>query len=105
MLILMSNKFYIGDRIVANIKSQKKRIVTSEVARVANKSKKSRIATEIRKFREQITAKEFDQAETTLREIVSLIDRARLDNVYHANTASRKKANLARELHNAKNAA
>ena len=90
---------------MANIKSQKKRIVTSEAARLANKSKKSRIATEIRKFREQITAKEFDKAEATLREIVSLIDRARLDNVYHANTASRKKANLARELHNARTAA
>ncbi len=90
---------------MANIKSQKKRIVTSEVARVANKSKKSRIATEIRKFREQIAEKNFDQAEITLREIVSLIDRARLDNVYHANTASRKKAGLARELHNAKNTA
>lgn len=89
---------------MANIKSQKKRIVTSEAARLANKSKKSRIATEIRKFREQITAKEFDQAEASLREIVSLIDRARLDNVYHANTASRKKASLARELHNARTA-
>lgn len=89
---------------MANIKSQKKRIVTSEAARLANKSKKSRIATEIRKFREQITAKEFDKADATLRTIFSLIDRARLDNVYHANTASRKKANLARELHNAKTA-
>ncbi len=90
---------------MANIKSQKKRIVTSEVARVANKSKKSRIATEIRKFREQIAEKNFEQAEATLREIVSLIDRARLDNVYHANTASRKKAGLAKELHTAKTTA
>ena len=90
---------------MANIKSQKKRIITSEAARIANKSKKSRIATEIRKFREQIKVNEFDKAEQTLRSAVSLIDRARLDNVYHDNTASRKKANLARELHNAKNAA
>ena len=89
---------------MANIKSQKKRIVTSEAARVANKSKKSRIATEIRKFREQIKANEFDKADETLKVVVSLIDRARLDNVYHANTASRKKAGLARELFVAKNA-
>lgn len=89
---------------MANIKSQKKRIVTSEAARLANKSKKSRIGTEIRKFREQISAKEFDKADESLKAIFSLIDRARLDNVYHANTASRKKANLARELHNAKTA-
>ncbi len=89
---------------MANIKSQKKRIITSEAARVANKSKKSHIATEIRKFREQIANKDFAAAEMSLRTCVSLIDRARLDNVYQANTASRKKANLARELHAAKTA-
>ncbi len=90
---------------MANIKSQKKRIITSEAARVANKSKKSRIATEIRKFREAIKANELSQAEEILKNVFSLIDRARLDNVYHINTASRKKANLARELNNAKNSA
>ncbi len=89
---------------MANIKSQKKRIITNEQARIANKSKKSRIATEIRKFRESIAAKDFDKAEAILKDVVSLIDRARLDNVYQANTANRKKANLARELYNAKNA-
>ena len=86
---------------MANIKSQKKRIITSENARIANKSKKSRIATEIKKFREQIEAKDFDTANQTLRLIVSLIDRARLDGVYQTNTASRKKANLARQLYKA----
>ena len=86
---------------MANIKSQKKRIVTSENARIANKSKKSRIATEIKKFHEQISAKEFDKAAETLKLTVSLIDRARLDGVYQANTASRKKASLARDLHKA----
>ena len=90
---------------MANIKSQKKRIITSEAARVANKSKKSRIATEVRKFREAIKANDLVKAEELLKNVVSLIDRARLDNVYHINTASRKKANLARELNNAKNLA
>lgn len=76
----------------------------AEKANLANKSKKSRIATEIRKFRDMINAKEFDNASNQLSVIFSLIDRARLDNVYHDNTASRKKAMLARELDNAKNA-
>lgn len=89
---------------MANIKSQKKRIVTNEQSRIANKSKKSRIATEIRSFREAIANKDFETADTKLKLVVSLIDRARLDNVYHANTASRKKAGLARELFLAKNA-
>ncbi len=87
---------------MANIKSQKKRIITSEQARIANKSKKSRIATEIRKFREQVAAKDFAQAEKSLSNVFSLIDRARLDNVYQINTASRKKASLSRELSSAK---
>ncbi|MBQ8761806.1 MAG: 30S ribosomal protein S20 [Clostridia bacterium] len=86
---------------MANIKSQKKRIVTNEQARQANKAKKSRIATEVRKFREQVTAKDFENANKQLQLVFSLIDRARLDNVYHANTASRKKANLAKLLSDA----
>ena len=89
---------------MANIKSQKKRIITNEQARIANKSKKSRIATEVRKFREQIANKDFATAEKTLSEVFSLIDRARLDHVYQINTASRKKASLARELSSAKSA-
>ncbi len=89
---------------MANIKSQKKRIVLAEQANLANRSKKSRISTEVRKFREFIASKDFASAETKLREICSLIDRARLDNVYHDNTASRKKAGLARELSTAKSA-
>ncbi|MBR4270881.1 MAG: 30S ribosomal protein S20 [Clostridia bacterium] len=89
---------------MANIKSQKKRIKTNEQARLANKSKKSRIATEVRKYRDLIAAKDFDKAAKALDGLFSLIDRARLDNVYHDNTASRKKASLARELSNAKNA-
>lgn len=87
---------------MANIKSQKKRIVTNEIAHQANKSKKSRIATEVRKFKELVKAGEFDKAEKQLDLLFSLIDRARLDNVYHANTASNKKSALARLLSDAK---
>lgn len=80
---------------MANIKSQKKRIVTSEIARQANKSKKTAIATQIRKYKDYITAKSFEDAQKQLSLIFSLIDRARLDGIYHPNTASRKKASLA----------
>lgn len=83
---------------MANIKSQKKRIVTNEVAHQANKAKKSAIATQIRKYKQQITTGDFAGAQKLLNEIFSSIDRARMDNVYHINTASRKKADLARLL-------
>ncbi len=86
---------------MANIKSQKKRIVTNEIAHQNNKSKKSRIATEVRKYKELITKGDFESAATKLNEIFSLIDRARLDHVYHQNTASSKKSKLAKLLSDA----
>ena len=89
---------------LANIKSQKKRIVTNEIAHQRNKSKKSRIATEVRKYKELITKGDFETAQVKLNEIFSLIDRARLDNVYHINTASSKKSKLAKLLSDAQKA-
>ena len=89
---------------MANIKSQKKRIQIAKAENLQNKSKKSRIATEVRNYRGLIADKKFDEASKALNNLFSLIDRARLDNVYKANTASRKKANLSRELSTAKNA-
>ena len=89
---------------MANIKSQKKRNLLNQEANLVNKAKKSRISSEIRKFREQLTAKDFTSAEQTKNTLFGLIDRARLDNVYHDNTASRKKATLSRELNKAQSA-
>lgn len=89
---------------MANIKSQKKRIVTNEIAHQRNKSKKSRIATEVRKFKEQTEKGDFENAQKKLSEIFGLIDRARLDGVYHQNTASSKKSRLAKMLSDAQKA-
>ena len=89
---------------MANIKSQKKRNLLNQEANLVNKAKKSRINSEIRKFKEQLIAKDFASAEQTKNNLFGLIDSARLDNVYHDNTASRKKANLSRELCKAKDA-
>ena len=89
---------------MANIKSQKKRIELAKAENLQNKSKKSRIATEVRTFRGLVKDQKFDEAQKALNNLFSLIDRARLDNVYKQNTASRKKAALARELSQAKNA-
>ena len=83
--------------IVANIKSQEKRILISNEERMQNKSKKARIATEVKKFRTALTESDMKKAEELLRNCVSLIDSARLDGVYHKNTASRKVSALTRE--------
>lgn len=89
---------------MANIKSQKKRIELAKAENLQNKSKKSRIATEVRTYRGLVKEQKFEEAQKALNNLFSLIDRARLDNVYKQNTASRKKAALARELSQAKNA-
>ena len=86
---------------MANIKSQKDRIITNQKAQLLNKSKKSRIATEVRKFRELLAAGKVKEADVQLKLAISLIDRARLDGVYHANTAGRKVAALSKALSNA----
>jgi len=88
---------------VANIKSQKDRIITNEIAHQANKAKKSAIATQIRKYKQQVTSGDFENAQKSLKELFSAIDRARLDNLYHANNANRKKASLASLLSQAQN--
>ena len=83
--------------IVANIKSQEKRILISNEERMQNKSKKARIATEVKKFRTALAENDLKKAEELLKNCVSLIDSARLDGVYHKNTASRKVSALTRE--------
>ena len=47
---------------MANIKSQKKRILTNEKARLRNKSVKSSLKTAIRKFREAAAAGDAEKA-------------------------------------------
>ncbi len=83
---------------MANIKSQEKRILISNEERMQNKAKKTRVATEIKKFKAAIAENDLKKAEELLKNCVSLIDTARLDGVYHRNTASRKVSALVKEL-------
>ena len=87
---------------MANIKSQEKRILISEGERLDNKAKKSRVNTNIKKFNESLKSRDKQLAETLLKDTIALIDRARLDGVYHQNTASRKKSALQKALNQAK---
>lgn len=89
--------------IVANIKSQEKRILISNEERLQNKSKKSRVNTEIKKFRSALNEGDLVNAQALLKSSISLIDSARLDGVYHKNTASRKISAITREFNQANN--
>ncbi len=87
-----------------NIKSQKKRVGISAKENEINVAKRSRVRTGIKKFEAAVEAKEFEQAEVLLREAISLIDQARYDGIYKAETASRKIGRLSKQLDKAKKA-
>lgn len=81
-----------------NIKSAKKRVITSEKRNEINTAKKSRVRTAIRKYNAAIDAKDVALAEKLLPETMSVIDCAMKDGIYKANTAARKKATICRSL-------
>ncbi len=79
---------------MANIKSQKKRIVLNEKRRQRNMAVRSRMKTVIKKVRAAVDAKDPQQIQTALRAAVSQIDRAAAKGVIHRNAAARKKSSL-----------
>lgn len=80
---------------MANIKSQKKRNITNEKARVRNQAIRSAVRTEIRKFRETIEAGDKAAAEAQLRTASRALDKAVTKGVFHRNNAANKKSSMA----------
>ena len=83
---------------MANIKQQKKRILTNEKRRMRNKSVRSATRTEIRKFREAVESGDKAAAEAQLRVASRKLDKAVTKGVFHRNSAANKKSNMARAL-------
>jgi small subunit ribosomal protein S20 len=81
---------------MANIKSAKKRVRTSEACRQRNYSVKSRMKTYVKSAMEAIEAKDTEKVKAILPEALSEIDRAASKGVIHANSAARKKSTLQR---------
>jgi len=94
---------------MANNKSAKKRILISKRNNLQNRFYKSSVKTLTKKFLNDLevfktTEKKEElnlNLEKTLASIYSLIDKGLKKNVYHKNTAARKKAKLAALLKNA----
>jgi small subunit ribosomal protein S20 len=84
---------------VANIKSQQKRILTNERARLRNQSVKSALRTAVRGFREAIDAGEKDKAAELLVSTSRKLDKAASKGVIHKNQAANKKSALSQALH------
>ncbi|RUQ12325.1 30S ribosomal protein S20 [Corynebacterium genitalium] len=83
---------------MANIKQQKKRVLTNEKRRQRNKSVRSATRTEIRKFREAVESGDKSAAEAQLRVASRKLDKAVTKGVFHRNSAANKKSNMARAL-------
>jgi small subunit ribosomal protein S20 len=83
---------------VANIKSQQKRILTNERARLRNQSVRSALRTAVRGFREAIDAGEKDKAAELLESTNRKLDKAASKGVIHKNQAANKKSALALAL-------
>jgi small subunit ribosomal protein S20 len=83
---------------MANIHSQKKRILRSRRERAENRRYTSAIKTHLRRLEELVGAGEQDGPELAHRELVSTIDKAVKVGALHRNTGARKKSRAARIL-------
>lgn len=82
---------------MANIKSQIKRNLTNEKARVRNKAAKSEVKTRIKTAVSSATAGAETAAED-LRTAVKRLDKAAARGIIHKNQASNRKAKLVRRI-------
>jgi small subunit ribosomal protein S20 len=84
--------------VMANIHSQKKRILRSERERLENRLYTSTIKTYFRKLEGLVESGDSAEASSAHRELVSTIDKAVKRGAMHKNTGARKKSRAARTL-------
>jgi len=81
---------------MANIHSQKKRILRSERERSENRRYTSAVKTYFRRLDAAVAGDDADQTEAEHRRLVQLIDKAVKRGALHRNTGARKKSRAAR---------
>ena len=83
---------------MANIKQQKKRVLTNEKRRLRNQAVKSELKTYIRKTRLAVEAGNAEEAETLLAAASRKLDKAVSKGVIHRNQAANRKSKLAKAV-------
>ncbi|KNC17786.1 30S ribosomal protein S20 [Arthrobacter sp. RIT-PI-e] len=83
---------------MANIKSQKKRILTNEKARQRNNSVKSELKTAIRAVNTAVTSADKDAATTALQAASRKLDKAVSKGVLHKNNAANHKSAISKKV-------
>ena len=81
---------------MANIKSQIKRNLTNEKARLRNKQVRTEVKSVTRVVREQVEAGNADEAKTALQAASRKLDKAVSKGVLHKNTAANRKSKLSK---------
>jgi small subunit ribosomal protein S20 len=85
-------------KLVANIKQQKKRILTNNKKRLLNASFNSSMKTAIKKFQEAVASGNKEQAIAAFNLANKKIDKAVAKGIHHKNYAARQKSRLAKAL-------
>jgi len=101
-----TRKYFIKNlKCMANTKSSKKRILTAKRNRLQNRFYKTSVRTLTKMFIKSIevykvsqTIEDRDKSQKILNSIYSLIDKGSKKNIFHKNTAARKKSQLALQL-------
>ena len=88
-------------KLLANIKSAKKRIEITKNRTMINKSKKSEIKTYIRKFETALNDGNLDEARALIKVIDKKLKKAAQKNIIHDNAAARKISKLTKKLNRA----
>jgi small subunit ribosomal protein S20 len=81
-----------------NVKSAEKRMRQNVVRREVNRRRRSRMRTEIKRFRQLLSEKKIDDARGMLGEVHAVIDRSAQKGIIHSNTAARYKSRLTKYL-------
>ena len=79
---------------MANIKSQKKRIITNEKARMRNRAVRSELKTAVRVVREAVEAQDGAKAYAAALDACRLLDRAASKGVIHKRQAANRKSGV-----------
>lgn len=79
---------------MANIKSQKKRIITAEKARVRNRAVRSELKTAVKKVRRAVEAGDAETAQAEANKANRLLDKAASKGIIHKNQAADRKSGV-----------
>jgi len=83
---------------LANIKSAKKRVLTSEIRAARNKAIKSKVKTYVKNAESAVESGDKAAAQAALTTAISEISKAASKGIYHKNTAARKVSRLTKAV-------